>query len=179
MKKQFFLLNAVLSLAACSSPKYAYKFDTYDYNSGRKKSEKTSIHYEPNSETSPLALTEKNITASVAPTVPSIEKPVVSSSTFTEKSERYEDMSKDERKDFRRGLKKQIKNYVEEIKSGNSAESISATKELDDELKLAIIFGAIGITLTILGGINTVFWVLGVVGLVIGLVFFIRWISTQ
>lgn len=178
MNKQLFLLGSVLALTACSSPKYAYKFDTYDYNNGRKERKESLARQEFSGETSPVVVTDEDITASVSPARFS-EKPVVSKSALAEKAERYKDMSRDERKDFKRELKKEIKNYAKEIKSGNSVESISATKELDDELKLAIIFGAIGITLTILGGINTVFWVLGVVGLVIGLVFFIRWISRQ
>lgn len=177
MNKQLFLLSSVLALAACSSPKYAYKFDTYDYNSGRKKADASLVLQKSNHETSPLVVLQ-DLTASVSPTVFS-EKPIASGSALVEKAERYKNMSRDERKDFKRELKKEIKNYAKQIKSESSVESISATKELDDELKLAIIFGAIGITLTILGGISTVFWVLGVVGLVIGLVFFIRWISRQ
>ena len=88
-------------------------------------------------------------------------------------------MSKRERKDFRKELKNEIKNYTKVLTADDHGASVKATKQLDDELKLAIIFGAIGITLTVLGGISTVFWVLGVVGLAIGLVFFIRWISRQ
>jgi hypothetical protein len=65
------------------------------------------------------------------------------------------------------------------LKAGDEVTSVNATKQLDDDLKLAIIFGAIGITFAVLGGINTVFWVIGVIGLIVGLVFFIRWISTQ
>ena len=177
MNKQLFLLSAVLSLVACSPPKYAYKFDTYDYNSGRKGTT-SLVQKELNPEISPLIFPNGDLTASLSPTVLS-EKPNTSKSTLAEKAERFKDMSKVERRNFRREFKNEVKNYAKETKSGNSVESISATKELDDELKLAIIFGAIGITLTILGGISTVFWVLGVVGLVIGLVFFIRWISTQ
>ena len=37
MKKYLLLIASVLLLAACSSPKYAYYFDHYDYNSGKKK----------------------------------------------------------------------------------------------------------------------------------------------
>ena len=39
MKKYLLLIASVLLLAACSSPKYAYYFDHYDYNSGKKKVE--------------------------------------------------------------------------------------------------------------------------------------------
>jgi hypothetical protein len=70
-------------------------------------------------------------------------------------------------------------NYSKALRSGDEGARVEATKQLDDDLKLAIIFGAIGVTLAILGGINTVFWVLGVIGLVVGLVFFIHWISRQ
>src|SRR3989337_162878 len=36
MKKYVLLIASVLLLSACSTPKYAYYFDHYDYNSGKK-----------------------------------------------------------------------------------------------------------------------------------------------
>jgi hypothetical protein len=50
---------------------------------------------------------------------------------------------------------------------------------MDKDLKMAAIFGSVGLVLTFLGGVNSVFWVLGVIAIVIGVVFFIRWLSRQ
>jgi Ca2+-dependent lipid-binding protein len=91
----------------------------------------------------------------------------------------YKELSRSEKKQLRSELKDYIKNHSKKLKTSDEVASVNATKQLDDDLKLAIIFGAVGITFAILGGINTVFWVIGVIGLIVGLVFFIRWISTQ
>lgn len=183
MRKQFFLIRvvgAVLTLAACSSPKYTYNFDHYDYNSGKKRQAEKSFVQVPTEGIGPLTFREKDLLASASPVVVVSEEIKISSPfSLKEKADRYKSMSKSERRDFRKELKKEIKNYAKELKAGDQGARVTAAKELDDELKLAIIFGAIGITLTVLGGINTIFWVLGVIGLIIGLVFFIRWISTQ
>ena len=180
MGKQFFIAAAFLTLAACSAPTYTYNFDHYDYSSGKKLPTQNSVaHDVPNETVSPLTFSNKELLASASPTVVVPEEIKTSSFSQEEKADRYKNMSKRERTDFKKELRSEIKNYAKKLKSGDEGASIAATNELDDELKLAIIFGAIGITLTVLGGINTVFWVLGVVGLVIGLVFFIRWISRQ
>jgi len=180
MRKQFFLVGAVLALSSCSSPRYTYTFDHYDYNSGKKtRTEKSFVQLEPTKEVSPLTVSERGLLASASHVVVVSEKKISSTSSLKEKADRYKSLSKSERRDFIKEMKKEIKNRAKEFRSGDQGANVTATKELDDELKLAIIFGAIGITLTVLGGINTVFWVLGVIGLIIGLVFFIRWISRQ
>lgn len=179
MKKQIFLLSTVLWVAGCSPSKYTYKFDSFDYNSGRKKAEKSFVQNGAVTEISPLTVTQEDLSGSVSPMVASPEKEVPLDPEVKEKAKRYKDMSKGEKKVFKKEIKKQIKTYAKEMKAGNSVENIEATNALDNDLKLAIIFGAVGITLTVLGGVNTVFWVLGVISLVIGLVFFIQWISRQ
>ena len=68
MSKQFFQVGAVavvFILIACSSPKYTYKFDHYNYNSEKKTSpEKIFTHTEPVKEISPLLFSEKDLSAS-------------------------------------------------------------------------------------------------------------------
>ena len=176
MIKSLLLLSAGLIMAACSAPKYTYHFDRYNYNDGRKNDVSVARNIP---EQSPLILDEGDLTA--------ITSAVGLAGVETESPDAapshartgYKTMTKAERKAFRKEIKTQIQRYAREVKSGKTGASVTATTELDDELKLAIIFGAVGITLTVLGGINTIFWVLGIVGLVIGLVFFIRWVQTQ
>ena len=176
--KKYFVLGIAIVFAACSSPRYTYHFDHYDYESGRRKD--ISMQQGPAGE-SPVLLAEHDYVASQADAAPAGPGDVVISSASPEShhSRNYKAMTSAERKNFRKEIKSQVRQYAKAIKSGQATASVSATSELDDELKLAIIFGAVGITLTVLGGINTIFWVLGVAGLVIGLVFFIRWIQTQ
>jgi hypothetical protein len=183
MTKQFFKIYtvcALLTLAACSSPRYTYNFDYYDYNSGRKKEVKEPNEVEP---TEPLKLDPNNLVASTTPSAAASSEKEIStplkSTSLHETAGGYRTLSKTERKQMRKELKSYIMNYSKALRSGDEGARVEATKQLDDDLKLAIIFGAIGVTLAILGGINTVFWVLGVIGLVVGLVFFIHWISRQ
>jgi len=182
MNKQYSTIGTVgvlLLLCACSPSRYTYNFDHYDYNSGRKSAVRSEMT-ESKDVAEPLKLDEKNLLASTSPQVVEVtESKALPTSSLKLKAERYKEMSKQEKKEFRKEFRKTIKDYSKQLKASDEGASVAATKELDDELKLAIIFGAVGITLTVLGGINTIFWVLGVVSLIVGLVFFIRWISTQ
>src|SRR5688572_302772 len=68
MKKIGSLIGLVLLVAACSSPKYTYHFDHYDYNSGKKKSLPADQQLATES---PLHLNEETLVASAS------EEPVV------------------------------------------------------------------------------------------------------
>lgn len=180
MRKQIstlIVIGATLIILSCSSPKYTYNFDYYDYNSGRKGlSEIKSTE----SLTEPLTIDKSELVATLDPKVVTNANPASSiKSDGISKNRSIKDLSKTEKKELRKVLKNYIKNYKNNVTSVSAVASVGATKALDADLKLAIIFGAIGITFAILGGINTVFWVIGVIGLIIGLVFFIRWIAAQ
>jgi hypothetical protein len=183
MKKHLLLICTVLLAAACSSPKYAYHFDHYDYNSGKKQASEKAVA-SLNEEQSPLTLQEETLVASAD------EKPVALSETKENHSmsmneakatfaKKYKAMSKEEKKAFKKELKTTIKSYMKAKKSGDHVGAANATKAMDHDLKLAIIFGAVGLTLTLFGGVNSVFWVLGVISIVIGVVFLIMWLSRQ
>ena len=60
MKFHQILLSAFVFITACSSPKFVYHFDHYDYNAGKK----SPGHIEVAKEESPLSLVEKNLTVS-------------------------------------------------------------------------------------------------------------------
>jgi len=171
----------MLLLVSCSSLRYTYNFDYYDYNSGRKKLPDTHVNEPlPVNNSEPLKLDGNQLVAAAEPVVvmdPRQKSSIPKDMRATAKA--YKDLSRAEKKGLRNELKDYIKNQSKERKNLDEGATVHATKQLDDSLKLAIIFGAIGITFAILGGINTVFWVIGVIGLIVGLVFFIRWISTQ
>jgi hypothetical protein len=185
MKKILLLMASVIVLASCSAPKYAYYFDHYDYNSGKKKTETSSAAVNETTATLPVATEEsflilenEAVTASAdaQTAAPSVAAPVMNKS---ELEKRYADMTKTEKKELRKELKSEIKKYAKAIKNGESINSVAATKVMDNDLKLAIIFGAVALTLSFFGGVNSVFWVLSVVSLVIAVVFFIKWIAEQ
>lgn len=171
-----FLFLSVIILSACSSPKYTYHFDHFDYNAGKTATPKAMIEASPSGNS--LALQRDEVVASVSSS-PAVSSRRSLSGSLIKKVEHYSTLSKAERKAVKREVKQEIRKYTKEYKANFVGGNTKATKELDDELKLAIIFGAVGITLTILGGISFIFWVLGVAGLAVGLVFFIRWISRQ
>jgi F0F1-type ATP synthase assembly protein I len=87
-------------------------------------------------------------------------------------------LSTPERKEVRQLLRKEIKTIS---KNQNKEMSVSSTKAagLDQNLKLAAIFGAVGIVGLLLGTAGQFFVVIGAISLIIGVVFFVKWLLTQ
>jgi hypothetical protein len=87
-------------------------------------------------------------------------------------------MSKTERKEFRKGLKNEIKSFAKkEVRKDDGVASVKATQAFDALVSLAIIFGGAGIVLIMLANISNVFWIVGAISLVIGAVFFVKWVA--
>lgn len=191
MKNISAFLLGLLFLAACSAPKYSYHFDHYDYNSGRKKAttpamangDEKAPAIVPMDEIvpgpvadDPLILEREDVTASTA--VPTPANPASNASDLETFRKKYTEMSKRERREFRKTLKAEVKNYIKNRKSGDGL-TVGSTQVMDSDLKLAIIFGAVALTLSFFGGVNSVFWIVSVVSLVIAVVFFIKWLVRQ
>jgi len=189
MKKYLLLIASVVLLAACSTPKYAYYFDHYDYNSGKKKVESQDSHLVQNTiaapEMSPLQINEANVTASAESRMKNVQNiPVmvrgevlVDQKALLER--KYSSLTKAEKKEFRKELKSEVKSIIKAKKNGEDIKSIMEKKAMDYDLKMALIFGIVGIVLSAFGGVNSVFWILGTVSVVIALVFLIIWIGKQ
>jgi len=186
MKQYLLLIACALLIASCSSPKYAYHFDYYDYNSG-KKAIAAETAQSPNGfttpETSPLKLDEQAVTASAEDKIQPVEtSPVVSADLAEQKAQfekKYSSLSKAEKKEFRKEVKSVVKKAIKAKKEGKGIESIEETKAMDHDLKMALIFGVIAIVLGALSGAGSVFWVLSIISLVVAVVFFIQWIARQ
>lgn len=167
MKKLLYLL--VLSvLASCSSNKYAAHFQNVK-------------PYEPvYSETKAApVVTESTIRPAIQPeelTASTQVVPVVTESTPTvEVRKTYIQMTKAERKELRQNLKAAIKASMKAKKaSPEASQNVSA---MDKDLKLAAIFGAVGVVALIIGG--DVFWIIGGIAMIIGVVFFVKWLVRQ
>lgn len=167
MKKLLYLFVLGL-MASCSSPKYAANFNYYKSNSGyaggygELKTKETIIA--PIEPSKLIASTdEKMIILEEAPAANEVRKT-------------YIQMNKTERKALRQYLKKEMKTMVK-AKKNESVESVSSTKAMEHDLKLAAIFGAVGIVGLIIGG--DVFYIIGAIALLIGVVFFVKWLVRQ
>jgi hypothetical protein len=178
MRNFFMILVGILLLASCSAPKYSYYFDHYDYNSGKRQdqlSAQTPSERAQTAQQSPLAIEEQSLVATTEPAIITETQPSATEAkeTFMKK---YNSMSKTERHELKKELKSELKKAIKEkkadIKKGNA-------QNMDHDLKLAIIFGAVGLVLTLFGGASSAFWVLGVIAIVIGVVFLIKWLMRQ
>jgi len=169
MKNNITVLLAIVILASCSAPKYSYYFDRTNYYAGKKESKSSK-------EVSPLAVNSQELVASTS------EQPIVlapaveasaSSTAAIEKT--YLQMNKAEKKALRHHLKKELKSYIS--KKADSEKTTHAGQAIDNDLKLAAIFGAVGIVGLIIGG--NAFNIIGGIALIIGVVFFVKWLIRQ
>lgn len=182
MKKYLLLIASVLLFAACSTPKYAYYFDHYDYNSGKKKVETPTTQLSqvtiPSPEMSPLQLDEQAVTANAEARIKPVENTkAVMDQTLLAKE--YSSLSKSEKKEFRKELKTVVKKMVKAKKSGESIESIEELKAMDHDLKMALIFTVVAIVLGAFYSTSSVFGILSLISLIVAIVFFIQWIARQ
>jgi len=170
MKKYLTLASLVL-LASCSTPKYTYYFDHYNYAS--KKTQATASN-QNNLNQNVIAIDENKIVASVdQEKIYVAETPLNPTWENKKTMEAIKALSPQEKRE----LKKEIKRYVKSIEKNPSIESDQTTNAMENDVKLAAIFGSVGIVLLIIGG--EVLYVLGAVALLIGLYFFIRWLVHQ
>ena len=185
--RNYLLPLAALLMAACSSPKYAYHFDKYDYNTGRgeKPGEVTErvpkgLPDDKVNTDSPLKVDSEMLYASVDDKSPVVTPPAYvheAAVAGEAPAKSYKDMSRAERKEFRKEAKALIKAYIQAKKSGDEVKATEAVMAMDQDLKMAAIFGAVGIVALIIGG--DVFWIIGGIALIIGVVFFVLWLSRQ
>ena len=166
MKITFSFLVAIIIFASCSSPKYAYHFDTYDYNSG-KKGEKVVAAVAEQSAITPIDANELVASAEIS-TPMMMTAPAVNTE---EVRKTYLSMTKSERKEVRKTIKNSLKEKKDNIKAVNK------TNAMDNDLKLAAVFGAVGLVALIIGG--DVFWIIGGIAMIIGVVFFVKWLVRQ
>jgi Flp pilus assembly protein TadB len=185
MNRLLILFLAAIALASCSSPKYTYNFDYHDYSAGKRKTETPVAIQAPATEPSVAETTpstdEAVLTASTSDKPVAIE-PVTVGKTKAESSSAlsYKDMSRAEKKEFREEVKNEFKKYVQAVKRGEKLDAVGQNSgRLDPDVKMAIIFGAVGVVLFILGGVSEVFTILGAIALLVGVYFLIKWLIRQ
>ena len=173
LKGQLFAFISIVVLSSCSTPKYTYYFDHYDYNSGKKKKPSLEVAASQESQKviSPSAIDEKTIVASASENEMYVANPAPTISN-AEAVARIKSMSREEK----RSLKQEVKRIVKENKMNGNVEP-NSTKYMENDAKLAAIFGGVGLVLLIIGG--DFLYVIGAIALLIGLYFFIRWLMRQ
>jgi hypothetical protein len=170
MKKLIYSV-IVLSMVACSGPKYTASFNNVN---------STVPYYASKTGTSPARINPNQLLASTSEIPVLVEEPsntVVPTAKPLRKT--YMQMTKAERKDLRKYLRMEIKSVVNAKKFDKKmgVEAANATKAMDNDLKLAAIFGAVGLVAMLING--NVFWIIGGIALIIGVVFFVKWLVRQ
>jgi uncharacterized membrane protein len=180
MKNITLILLGTLCLLSCSAPKYSYFFDSYNYNAGKKKKVAEQEIALSSRISSPLLVDENALTAStdnnlvLAQPETKTASPVIDAKQM----EKYSSMSRSEKKAFRKELKNELKTVLKTKKKANG-DSVKDTKVMDYNLKMTLIFLVVALILGLFGGVNSIFWILSVVSLVVAAVFFIKWIAEQ
>ena len=176
MKRTFLLILSVAIMAACSAPKYTYNFDDTHYP-GRKK----SAQHEKLANESLHPVQTDRLTASVGsqPAIENETAPRFTEITIAPVKKTYMQMNKVERKALRQHIKKEIKAFTIIKNKSESVQSTTDVKRMDNDLKLAAIFGAVGVVGLLIGASADVFWIIGGVALLIGVVFFVKWLVRQ
>ncbi len=169
--RNLFCIISICFLAACSGSKYTASFPPRASNYYAAENSK-SLKSEPLA-AAPTPIDALQLEASTQST-PSLSL-LEAKKDF---GNNYVKMSRPERKEVRQLLKKGIKNIS---KNQNKGMSVSSTKAagLDQNLKLAAIFGAVGIVGLLLGVAGQFFVVIGAISLIVGVVFFVKWLLVQ
>jgi uncharacterized membrane protein len=166
MKTKLFALVVLIVGASCSAPKYTYNFSYYDYQAGKRAAQKEAQVATATSSTEVVASTQD---------VPAVTEVETQLATVEVKKE-IASMTQAEQKAFAKEVKKDIKNAVREVKKMNTVQSAQA---MDNDLKMAAIFGAIGVGLGLLFGVSEIIGFIGFVAIVVALVFLIKWLLRQ
>ncbi len=86
-------------------------------------------------------------------------------------------LTKAEKKELKKEALRQVKAYAKAVKDGDTEKAEELKKGMDNDLKFAAIFGSIGLVSFIIGG--DVFNIIGAVAMIIGIVFFVKWLLRQ
>jgi hypothetical protein len=180
MFNKYILPLAVMALvAACSSPKYTYHFDHYDYSNGKK--EKTvdiEIQETVLSTESAAVGAENTLLASTDETVMTLPGNImVPEAALHEVAAEYKALTKSEKKEFRKETIRTAKAYAKAVKAGDHERAREMEMAMDGNLKLALIIGVAGLILLLVPG--DVFKLIGGLALLVGLVLLILWLAQQ
>ena len=167
--KKITALLPIFVLVACAGPKYTASFQPINHPY-----EHSNV-YNATPATKVIDAAATNHLVASAKTEPALHLMEVKKD---ELKTAFQAMSKTERKEVRQLVKKQLKNIVKNQKKEVSVTSTKASG-IDHDLKLAAIFGAVGIVGLLLGSAGSFFTVIGAIAMIIGVVFFVKWLIRQ
>ena len=173
MKTNLFIVTALLALASCSTPKYTYKFDYHDYNAGRK--EKQAMK-EVAANPGPIEIQPEMLVAEAPASSPSSS--IESKGPTTQAKSIPLTLSKAERKEMVKNLKAAVKQIVKK-KSGDVLRTDQASKAMDSDLKMSLIWLVVSILFGALIPLGELFWIASLAAFVVALIFFIKWLLRQ
>jgi len=154
MRKIFLPILTISILASCSAPKYAYHFDYYDYNAGkRKQAESTVVKPEVKFQEN-IVLHEETLIASANNEVIVLAEEVKKEEIVGEEAsgvqKHYTEMTKAEKKEVRKEYKRDLKEYKEAKKSGDEVRAEQAKERLTGYTRIGVILIIAGLILAIL-----------------------------
>jgi hypothetical protein len=170
MKQLAYVFVGLLVWTSCSTPKMAYRFDTHRYQSVAKSA--SADH--------PVAATPgihpNELMAAAEPTLLETTAPAPQEQIAAVKA-----LSKKEQRELRSAIKEQLKTQLTPEKKAEIKKQLKAdnVKRMDNDLKLAAVFGAVGIVGILLGSAAQVFLIIGGIALLIGVIFFVKWLVRQ
>lgn len=163
MRSSLLYVYGIALFASCSAPKFASQ-------PAQGNEAMYALTEEP---AVPFALDESTLVASVSAEhiylAGPIAEPVTTSKPAT--------LTREEKKELRKEAIRHIKAYTKAVKDGDKVAAAELKQAMDNDLKFAAIFGAVGITALIIGG--DVFYIIGGIALIIGVVFFVKWMIRQ
>jgi hypothetical protein len=174
MKTNLSIVLAVLILASCSTPKYTYKFDYHDYNAGRKQKQAMK---EVAADPGPVQIQPEMLVAE-APVAAPAEASQAQVGVTTPKAAPLT-LSKSERKEMVKNVKAMVKKAVAMKKKGDVVETGQATKVMDADLKMSLVFLILSVLFGALVPVVELFWIVSVAAFVVALIFFIKWLMRQ
>ncbi len=166
MRSSFLFVCGIALLGSCSAPKFASQ-PTHGNEYRYAQAGEPAVPFPIDESTLVASISDEHLylaTVSDAPAVPvNTSKPVT--------------LTREEKKELRKEAVKQIKAYTKALKEGDKALATELKQSMDNDLKFAAIFGAVGITAMIIGG--DVFYIIGGIALIIGVVFLVKWLIRQ
>lgn len=161
--KYFIFILSLLSLASCGTRKLTASFTTPG----------TPVEYHVTQLASPTIAQPAPVLLASTSNTPKLEvKPSAHISDFKKV---YLNLSTQKKREFRHELKKELKTYLKNKKSNVGIQSTkSEGSGIDHDLKMALIFGIVGVIALIIPG--EVFVIIGSILLIVGLIFLIKWL---
>lgn len=162
----FVFLVILIGLASCSVPKYTYRFPVSPSISGKSslptKQNQTQVRPEEKFEQPVLVASADPVNALVLSEERTASKnPLISKDAPTVRQ-------------VVKKLKSTAKQANEELRS-----AVAPASSLDEDLKLAILFGVVGIVALVLLVLSKLFGILGGIALIIATIYFVRWFLEQ